>query len=101
MSYNDLVWEAMQAEGRSKYFHCPAPNLCSKAKPGKTVTVTYPVSLSYNGGTVIEDKWYAGYIVPAPIIPEGYELVSIGVGLQLNAHPPTATMLLRQIQPRK
>lgn len=96
----DAEVKVLIAAADAKFFHYPAPNLCSKAKPGRTVIVTFPVSISYNGGTVIEDKWYAGYIVPAPIVPSGYELVSIGVGLQLNAHPPTATMLLRQI-PKK
>jgi len=80
-----------------QFLHFPAPDLTSKAKPGKKVEVTYPVSYSYNGGTVIDDKWYAGYEVPKPIVPKGYKLTSIGVGLQLNAHPPYATMILEPI----
>ena len=31
----------------------------------------------YNGGTVINDKWYQGIITPRPIIPKDYELVSV------------------------
>lgn len=75
----------------ARWFHVAAPDLTSKAKPGESVRITYPVSISYNGGTVIEDKWYAGYKVPAPIVPRGYELRDIGCGLELNSHPPLAT----------
>jgi hypothetical protein len=59
--------------------------------------VTFPVSYRYNGGTIINNKWYSGYEVPSPKIPVGYKLVSLGVGLQLNAAPPYATMLLKKI----
>ena len=76
----------------------PAPDLTKKAKPGKSVQVTFPVSCSYNGGTVIKGEWFAGYKVEKPIVPAGYELVSIGVGLELNAHPPSCTMILRQVK---
>jgi hypothetical protein len=81
-----------------RFFHVAAPDLTSKAKPGKSVTVRYPVSISYNGGTVVNDKWCAGYIVPPPIVPAGYELVDLCVGLELNAHPPMATKILRSIK---
>ena len=76
------------------WFKCPATNLTSKAKPGERVTVTYAAGISYNGGTVINGEWFAGYEVPPPIIPAGYKLVHIGVGLNLNAAPPMATALL-------
>jgi len=57
--------------------------------------VHYPVSYTYNGGIVVDGQWYAGIHVPSPNIPEGFALVGIGVGLQLNARPPYATMLLK------
>jgi hypothetical protein len=59
--------------------------------------VIFPVSYTYNGGTVIGDEWYSGYEVPTPQVPEGFKLVSLGVSLQLNARPPYATMLLEKI----
>jgi len=58
--------------------------------------VFFPVSYRYNGGTVIDGKWYEGYSVPKPAIPKGYELFSIHCGLELNARPPTQTMCLRK-----
>jgi hypothetical protein len=73
------------------------------------VEVHYPVSCSYNGGTILtpkggfdpyhenpKSKWYAGYKVPAPKVPKGYKLTSIHCGLQCNCHPPCATMILRK-----
>jgi hypothetical protein len=79
-------------------FHCPAPDLTKKARPGRKVEVTFPVSFSgYNGGTVVGGKWYSGFKVPEPIVPPGFKLKDIGVGLQLNAHPPYATMILEPI----
>jgi hypothetical protein len=61
----------------------------------------YAVSYKYNGGTVIDGKWYEGYEVPPPILPTGYKLVGIGVGLQLNASPPLATARLKPITKEK
>jgi hypothetical protein len=61
--------------------------------------VTFPVSYRYNGGIVIDDEWYAGYEVPPPVVPAGFELVGIGCGLQLNARPPYATQYLRPLVP--
>jgi hypothetical protein len=74
-----------------RYSYPETPRL--PAREGK---VTYRVSYDYNGGTIIDGKWYRGIIVNEPIIPAGYELVSIAVGLQLNAIPPFATMYLRR-----
>ena len=76
------------------WFACPATDLTKKAKPGKKVQVTYAVSYSYNGGIVENGEWFAGYKVPPPIVPEGYELIDRGIGLEMNAHPPFATALL-------
>lgn len=59
--------------------------------------VTYPVSIRYNGGMVEDDKWYEGYKVPKPKVPEGFKLVGIGCGLQLNCHPPYTTAYLKPI----
>jgi hypothetical protein len=101
-----------------KLFKYPRPDLSidklsrsqQKAleKHGK-VEVCYPVSCRYNGGTTLtpkgifdpdcrnpKTKWYAGYEVPAPKVPKGYELTSIHCGLQYNCHPPYATMVLRK-----
>jgi len=60
--------------------------------------VTYPVSYRYNGGIVIDDTWYEGYEVAKPTVPEGFKLVGIGCGLQLNASPPFATAYLKPIE---
>lgn len=99
-----------------KLFKYPRPDLTKltarqqKAldKHGK-VEVAYPVSYRYNGGATItpegrfdphcenpKSKWYAGYKVPAPKIPKGYELTSINCGLQMNCKPPYETMILRK-----
>ena len=79
---------------KNPWFKYPATDLTSKAKLGQQVTVTYAIGISYNGGTVIDDEWFAGYEVPPPIVPDGFKLVHIGVGLNLNAAPPRATALL-------
>jgi hypothetical protein len=57
----------------------------------------YAVSYIYNGGTSINDEWFNGYGVPPPYILPGYGIVSIGVGLQLNACPPLATGVLKPV----
>ncbi len=56
--------------------------------------VQFPSSYRYNGGTIIDGEWYDGYEVGDPIVPAGFKLVGLGVGLQLNAHPPLATQRL-------
>lgn len=66
-------------------------------KWGKSFLVTYPVSYTYNGGTIIDNEWYNGYQVAKPSIPKGFKLTSIHCGLQLNAHPPYATSLLESL----
>lgn len=78
------------------WIRLPGTNLTKKAQPGKKVKVTYAVGVSYNGGTVVNDEWFAGYEVGEPIIPEGYELKDLGCGLELNCAPPRATALLVQ-----
>lgn len=83
-------------EGKGAPLKVAAPDLTSKAKPGERVMVTYPVSITYNGGAVINGQWYSGYEVPPPIVPRGYKLVGLGVGLQMNAHPPYATAMLEE-----
>lgn len=79
-----------------EYFQCPAPDLRKTKFPKgkKSVEVQFSVSYRYNGGTIVDDKWYRGFFVPPPILPEGCKLVGLGVGYQLNAHPPYATQLL-------
>ena len=79
------------------FFHWPQLDLTSfvkNAKPGKSIEVTFPVSIGYNGGTVIDGVWYTGYLVPEPIVPKGYRLNGIGCGLKLHVHPPLATQML-------
>lgn len=56
--------------------------------------VTFAVSYRYNGGIVINEKFYEGFTVPAPRVPKGYVLTGIGCGLQLNARPPFATQMI-------
>ena len=63
--------------------------------------VTYPVSYRYNGGTIVGDKWYDGFVVAKPKVPKGFELVGIGCGLQLNAKPPYATRYLKPLNGKR
>ena len=63
--------------------------------------VTYPVSYRYNGGIIVDDKWYEGFKVKSPKVPKGFELVSIGCGLQLNAQPPYATVYLKPLDGKR
>jgi len=77
------------------YKTMPKPKLSIGEKWCSSFLVTFPVSQTYNGGIVIDDKWYKGYQVPRPKVPKGFKLVSIGCGLQLNARPPYATYYLK------
>lgn len=63
--------------------------------------VTFPVSYKYNGGIFIDGEHYEGYEVTKPKVPDGFELKSIGCGLQLNAHPPYATQYLKPLNGQK
>ena len=64
--------------------------------------VTYPVSYDYNGGTVIDGKWYKGYKVVGKLkVPKGFTLSSIGCGLQMNGRPPFATVYLKPLTDAK
>lgn len=95
-----LGWE-MMADG---FIHCPAPVIdvnrrgLEKWAGGRLYPV--PVSQRYNGGIVVKlgeaEVWAHGFKVPAPAVPEGWELVSIHCGAQLNACPPVLPMLLRK-----
>lgn len=81
-----------------KYYHIEGPiDLKKTEKWADGYLVQYPVSYKYNGGTIIDGEWYKGFKVPPPEIPEGYELVDIGIGLQLNSKPPIATKYLKPI----
>lgn len=92
--YTKLVAESLE---RDPWFRYPAPDLRGRESPNGDTIVRYPVGISYNGGTVVNGKWYAGYEVPDPIVPAGYKLADHGVGLELNSHPPMATMILRKV----
>ena len=80
-----------------KLFKYSKPQLTKGEHWCDNYLVTFPVSYTYNGGIVIEGEWYDGYEVPEPDVPKGYELRSISCGLQLNAHPPYATMYLKPL----
>jgi len=77
------------------YKTMPKPKLTIRERWCSSFLVSYPTSCTYNGGTIIDGKWYKGYRVPAPKVPRGFKLVSIGCGSQLNAHPPYATVYLK------
>jgi hypothetical protein len=74
----------------------PVPKLKKGKRWGSGTLVTFPVSYTYNGGICVGEDWYPGFEVPPPVVPEGYELVGMGIALQLNARPPYATMLLKK-----
>ena len=98
-----------------KYFKYPRSGLFMDKKQKRrfaktgSCEVTFPVSIEYNGGIILtpdgkmdincrntKSKWYNGFKVPKPLVPKGYELISIGVGLNLNSYPPYATNVLRK-----
>ena len=79
-----------------KLFKCPPTDLRGIRDDRKEVM--FATSCTYNGGIVIDGEWYDGYDVPPPLINPGYELIGIGVGLQLNARPPLATQVLRRMK---
>jgi hypothetical protein len=79
----------------------PSPDLTIGERWCNSFTVTYPVSYSYNGGFIHYPKtygkdgvWKQGFKVDPPIIPEGFKTVGIACGLQLNAQPPFATVMI-------
>lgn len=80
------------------YYYPEKPTLTIGKKWSDGNLVTYPVSYIYNGGIVINGKWYKGIKVKEPDVPRGYMLKSIGIGLQLNAQPPIATSLLIKVK---
>lgn len=49
--------------------------------------VFLPISIRYNGGTVVNGKWCKGFDIPKPKLPKGYRLYS-SWGAYLNCHPP-------------
>tara|TARA_R110000824_G_scaffold391980_1_gene590113 strand:- start:399 stop:695 length:297 start_codon:yes stop_codon:yes gene_type:complete len=79
----------------------PKATLTLTEKWCNSYLVTYPVSYTYNGGIIVDGKLYAGFEVPNPKVPKGFELESIYCGLQLNAKPPYATSLLKPIDGKK
>lgn len=87
---------------RSSLKLCPMPAtdlrpMGDKIKGRRTsVEVQYDVSYVYNGGTDMtpDGEWYDGFEVSPPILPAGFKLRGLGVGLQHNARPPYATALL-------
>jgi hypothetical protein len=77
------------------YLTMPKPKLSIGERWCNSFLVTYPTSYTYNGGIVVKDKWYKGFKVPSPKVPKGFKLVGIGIGSQLNARPPYATVYLK------
>jgi hypothetical protein len=84
-----------------KYMKIDVCKLKVSQKWSYSFLVTFPVSYEYNGGFVDENtgKFYSGYAVVNPKIPEGFKLTSIGCGLQLNVYPPYATYYLEPMTP--
>jgi hypothetical protein len=78
-----------------EHIQCPKPVLPELGRR-ESMEVSYPVSYTYNGGIFLKGGHYKGYIVPEPDVPDGCEIVGIGVGLQLNAQPPHCTRVLRR-----
>lgn len=77
------------------YFQYPATDLTKVKIPDKKrKEVRYSVSITYNGGTIIDGKWYQGYEVPPPILADGVKIEDPGFGLCLNSHPPQKTVYL-------
>lgn len=82
-----------------EYYHLPAPGLRKKnGRPPnlnkERQEVVFPVSYRYNGGIVVNGTWCRGFKVPPPIVPEGFRLVEVWCGFEMNAYPPYATKLL-------
>jgi len=86
---------------KNEYFKIKEAKLSVGEKWCNSFLVTFPVSYDYNGGIVIEGKWYKGFKVAKPKVPKGFKLYGIGCGLQLNACPPYATMYLQPIGKNK
>jgi len=98
------TWEV----GADEYVHLPGIVLTPAhaknrnfQKWGKDKLVPIPVSNRYNGGFVFTDKngneqWARGFKVGKPVIPKGYELISIHSGGNLMAQPNTVDMIFRK-----
>jgi len=76
----------------AEFIKLPAPVLA--AKEGY---VSYPVSYEYNGGTIYKGQYVKGFEIPEPVVPIGFKLVELYMGLQHNAHPPLKTSKLKRI----
>jgi hypothetical protein len=98
------TWEV----GADEYVHLPGivltPAMATSRKLqkwGKDKLVPIPISNRYNGGFVFTDKngkeqWARGFKVGKPVIPKGYELISIHSGGNLMAQPNTVDMIFRK-----
>ena len=75
-----------------KWFRMRRP-VITQRKEGE---VTFSVGYRYNGGIIINGKHVQGILIASPKVPKGFELRSIGVGLQLNSRPPYATQFLKK-----
>jgi len=90
-----------------KYFKMGPPKLHLRGSWNGGIEATFSVSYRYNGGIVLDEngapiiswdggEWYDGYKIERPVVHGDFELVGMGVGLQLNARPPYATQILRR-----
>jgi len=76
-----------------RWFRMKRPDL-RECKQGE---VQFPTGVRYNGGTIVNGKWVQGILIAEPILPKGFMLRNIGVGLQLNCCPPYATKYLEKM----
>ena len=91
-----VKWPTPKPEG--EWLTLDSAPLCRGEKWCDSYLVTFPISYEYNGGIVWEDgKWYRGFKVSPPVVPEGYELTNIYVSPQYNSRPPYETMYLEKI----
>lgn len=81
---------------KSQFFKVPAPELLP-FKSGSRRKVSWPVSHEYDGGVTVKNKWYKGYEIPPPIVPEGFVLREESRDLVLDAKPSRATGYLFKI----
>jgi hypothetical protein len=79
----------------------PRPTLNIGERWCESFLVTFPVTYRYNGLVEVDGKLHSGFKVPAPKVPKGFKLVTIGCGLQLNARPPHATVYLKPLDGNK
>lgn len=75
---NEAAAEQDPPDWLRRYYYYPPTDfrpLVAKFKPSRRkVEVHYRISENYNGGCVINDRWYQGVRTKPPIVPEGWDL---------------------------